>query len=103
MHRVESDGSGVCLGVDGYIFPCALWDRLYLPDTPEMFCGGTHVDWWLSRLAQKHHAYQAVVCLRHLSHPKSAASAGADLYGEHNLREFAAWAERNEVSTAYEA
>lgn len=103
LHRVESDGSGVCGGVDGYIIPCALWDKHYAPDLPRMYVGGTHVDWWLSRLAQARNCYQAIVALRHISHPKSATSAGQSREGAHNLEEFASWAARNGISTDYEA
>lgn len=102
LHRIESADGSICAGVDGYIIPCELWDALYVPDTPEMFVGGTHVDWWLTRLAQKHNAYQAIVCLKHISHAKSNASAGLDSYGQHNLREFHEWAARNSVFANYE-
>lgn len=102
LHRIESADGSICGGVDGYIFPCELWDRLYASDLPRMFVGGTHVDWWLSRLAQKHGCYRSAVALNHISHEKSNASAGLDECGQHNLREFHAWAERNGVGTDYE-
>lgn len=101
LHRIEDDGS-VCLGVDAYVISCAAWDKFYAPDLPSMYCGGTHVDWWLTRNAQKHGIYSAQVGLRHPSHGKSQASAGLDEYGRHNLLHFDAWAKRNAVSTAYE-
>lgn len=101
MHRVEDDGS-VCLGVDAYIFSCAAWDKYYAPDLPSMYVGGTHVDWWITRNAQKHGIYAAHINLRHPSHAKSDASAGLDEYGRHNLLHFTEWANRNAVSTAYE-
>ena len=100
-HRIEDDGS-ICLGVDAYVFTAEAWDAIYAPDLPSMYCGGTHVDWWLTRLAQKHGIYSSAVGLRHPSHAKSAASAGHDNHGQHNLREFHAWAARNNVGTAYE-
>lgn len=102
LHRVESADCSVCGGVDGYIIPCDVWDRYYAPDTPEMFVGGTHIDWWVTRWAQKICRYDRRVCLRHISHAKSDASAGLDSYGQHNLREFHEWAARNGVETGYE-
>jgi len=101
LHRVEDDNS-VCGGVDAYVISCAAWDKYYAPDLPSMYCGGTHVDWWLTRNAQKHGIYSACIGLRHQSHAKSSASAGVDEYGRHNLIHFDAWAKRNAVSTAYE-
>lgn len=102
LHRVETFDESVCLGVDGYIFPCHVWDKIYAPDLPAMYVGGTHVDWWLTRLAQKHGFYLASTALRHPTHAKSAASAGIDSYGGRNLTAFYAWAERNQISTDYE-
>jgi hypothetical protein len=102
IHRRESEGGAVCDGVDAYIIPVALWDELYAPDVPPLYVGATHVDWWLTRLAQRHKCYRRHIGLYHLSHPKSNASAGLDEYGRHNLAHFHAWAERNDISTAYE-
>jgi hypothetical protein len=101
IHRIEDDGS-TCLGVDAYVITCEAWDKYYANDLPSMYCGGTHVDWWLTRLAQKHGIYKSLVGLRHPSHQKSNASAGRDEYGHHNLLHFHAWAERNGISTAPE-
>lgn len=96
--RIESVDGSVCGGVDAYVIACEVWDRLYKPDLPQMYVGGTHVDWWLTRLAQKHKVYQEQVGLWHESHEKSATSWGRDQWGEHNLKEYGAWAERNGVS-----
>ena len=96
--RIESIDGTVCGGVDAYVFACEAWDKLYAPDLPQMYVGGTHVDWWLSRLAQKHGCYQEQVGLWHESHEKSASSRGQDERGEHNLKEYGAWAERNGVA-----
>lgn len=101
IHRVEDDAS-VCGGVDAYVISCEAWDKYYAPDLPQMYVGGTHVDWWLTRLAQKHGIYSAHIGLRHPSHAKSQASAGLDEYGRHNLLHFMEWANRNAVTTAYE-
>ena len=102
MHRVESADGSVCGGVDGYIIPCAVWDKYYVPDLPEMFVGGTHVDWWLTRLAQRICRYERRICLRHISHEKSATSAGLDYHGKCNLAQFHAWAARNGIDRGYE-
>lgn len=102
FHRRESADGTKCMGVDGYIFEAAAWDRYYAPDIPQMYVGATHVDWWITRLAQKHGIYSALTALRHESHTRTAASQGADYYGQHNLRAFHAWAQRNGVSIAYE-
>lgn len=102
LHRRESADGSICGGVDGYIIPCHLWDTLYAPDLPGMYVGGTHVDWWLSRCAEKHGVYRRAAVLHHLTHERTAASAGLDDYGQHNLRVFHEWAARNEIPTGYE-
>jgi hypothetical protein len=103
LHRIESADGSVCPGVDGYIIPCETWDRYYAADVPAMYCGGTHVDWWLTRLAQARGCYTATVSLHHISHGRSGASTGRDAYGEHNLVAFHEWAQRNGIPTEYEA
>lgn len=96
IQRHESNGSR-CDGVDAYIFDCEVWDNLYAKDIPQMYVGGTHVDWWITRLAQKHNLYLENRSLFHRSHPRSETSAGLSPEGQHNIREFNAWADRNGV------
>lgn len=97
LRRVETADSSICGGVDGYIFPCELWDAVYAPDIPKMYVGGTHVDWWITRMAQKIGAYREYVALLHRSHHRIETSAGLSPEGQHNIREFNAWADRNGV------
>lgn len=99
LHRVETGNNSVCLGVDGYIFPCQLWDGIYATDCPELYVGATHVDWWLTRLAEKHGIYKSMTGLLHPSHERTTASKGLDQWGRHNLIEFAAWAKQNGIET----
>lgn len=102
IHREESDG-GFCEGVDCYIFPVHLWDELYEDDAPRMYVGASHVDWWLSRLAQKHNVYRAIQGgIWHISHERTASSKGVDKYGQHNIEEFNQWADRNGVYRGFE-
>jgi hypothetical protein len=98
FRRVESDGSGICGGVDAYLFPMHLWDSIYADDVPKMYVGGTHVDWWLTRAAQKAERYREAVMLIHESHARSETSKGTDVSGQQNLINYNSWADRHSIS-----
>ena len=97
FHRRELPSGDICGGVDMYLIPNAIWDNYLSRDIPDLWCGGTHVDWWLTRAAALIGAYESHVgFIDHLSHLESGASKSVtDPYYRHNLREYNAWAVRN--------
>jgi hypothetical protein len=97
IHRIELPGRTVCQGVDAYVFNVAAWDKYYAPDVPEMYVGADRVDWWLTRLAQKHKIYRSFNGLIHPSHRRTPSSLGDDAFGQFNRRSFNAWAIRNNI------
>ncbi len=80
-----------------YLIPNLIWDNYLARDIPDLWCGGTHVDWWLTRAASLIGAYESHGgYIDHLSHPESGASKRAnDQHFRHNVREYNAWAVRN--------
>lgn len=80
-----------------YLIPNAIWDNYLSRDIPDLWCGGTHVDWWLTRAAALIGAYESHAgFIDHLSHLESGASKSVtDPHYRHNLREYNAWAVRN--------
>jgi hypothetical protein len=99
FHRREVPSGEICEGVDMYLIPNAIWDNYLSRDTPDLWCGGTHVDWWLTRAAALIGAYESHSgFIDHPSHPESGASKRAnDPHFRHNVREYNAWARRNGV------
>ena len=97
FHRRELPSGKICGGVDMYLIPNAVWDNHLSKDIPDLWCGATHVDWWLTRAAALIGAYESHSgFIDHLSHSESDASKSAsDPYFRHNLREYNAWARRN--------
>lgn len=103
FRRTEIPSREICGGVDAYIFPVETWRRIYEATMPEggMYVGGTHIDWWLTRWAQKNRCYTEVIgALEHYSHERSATSKGESPEGQHNLRVYNAWANKHGVSTS---
>ena len=49
FHRRETPSGEICPGVDMYLIPNLIWDNYLSRDIPDLWCGGTHVDWWLTR------------------------------------------------------
>jgi hypothetical protein len=97
FHRRELPSGEICQGVDMYLIPNLIWDNYLARDIPDLWCGGTHVDWWLTRAASLIGAYEAHVgFIDHPSHPESGASKReSDPCFRHNVREYNAWALRN--------
>jgi len=100
FHRREVPSGDVCGGVDMYLIPNSFWDEILSKDLPDLWCGATHVDWWLTRAAvlagryTSHFGY-----IDHVSHPESGASkAGANSYYRHNVGEYNKWARRNRAA-----
>ena len=97
FHRREVPSGEICTGVDMYLIPNAIWDNYLARDIPDLWCGGTHVDWWLTRAAALIGAYESHNgFIDHPSHPESDASKRAENSNfRHNVREYNAWARRN--------
>ncbi len=100
FHRREVPSGEVCGGVDMYLIPNSFWDEVLSKDLPDLWCGATHVDWWLTRAAvlaglyTSHFGY-----IDHVSHPESQASkAGANPLYRHNVAEYNKWARRNRAA-----
>jgi hypothetical protein len=97
FHRRELPSGEICQGVDMYLIPNLIWDNYLSRDIPDLWCGGTHVDWWLTRAASLIGAYEAHAgFIDHPSHPESGASKSeSDPHFRHNVRHYNAWALRN--------
>ena len=54
FHRREIPSGEVCGGVDMYLIPNVIWDNYLSRDIPDLWCGGSHVDWWLTRAPGAH-------------------------------------------------
>jgi hypothetical protein len=97
FHRREIPSGQLCEGVDMYLIPNAVWDNYLARDIPDLWCGGTHVDWWLTRAAALIGSYESHGgFIDHPSHQESGASKRpTNPYFRHNVREYNAWAKRN--------
>lgn len=97
LRRVEIGTGDKCGGVDGYFIKKEFYDK-HLAEGPNLWVGATHIDWWLTRAAQKFGKYAEGFFLAHIPHEKSKASAGVDEIGQENLRAYNEWADRNGAS-----
>lgn len=97
FHRREVPSGEFCGGVDMYLIPNAFWEGVLSKDLPDLWCGATHVDWWLTRAAILQGCYTSHFgYIDHISHPESPASKKqADPLYRHNIREYNRWARRN--------
>ena len=97
FHRREVPSGEICAGVDMYLVPNQIWDNYLSRDIPDLWCGATHVDWWMTRAAALIGAYESHSgFIDHPSHRESGASKVAtNQYFHHNVREYYAWAKRN--------
>lgn len=96
FHRTEIPSGSITYGVDMYLIPCRVWDELLAPNAPDLYCGASFVDWWITRACQKEAIYENHTgYIDHVTHEKSsAATAATDRYYRHNLREYNRWAKR---------
>ncbi len=80
-----------------YLIPNVIWDNYLSRDIPDLWCGGSHVDWWLTRAPALIAAYESHNgFIDHPSHPESGPSKRANNpYFRHNVREYNAWAKRH--------
>lgn len=99
--RTEIPSGEVTWGVDMYLIPCGTWDDYLSKDIPDLYCGTSFVDWWITRACQKMGVYENHIgYIDHLSHHKSGAASSMDNpYYRHNLRAYNSWAKRNHVGT----
>jgi hypothetical protein len=100
FYRTELPSNTVTYGVDMYIIPNEIWDNHLSKDIPDMYVGGSHIDWWVSHACQKIRKYKTSTgFLSHVSHEKTAAATDASnpIY-QHNLASYNSWAERNEIN-----
>ena len=97
FHRREIPSGEYCGGVDMYLIPNSFWDDVLSKDLPDLWCGATHVDWWLTRAAALAGRYTSHFgFIDHVTHPESPASkARANPLYRHNIREYNRWARRN--------
>ena len=96
FHRREIPSGDVCGGEDMYLIPNGIWDNLISRDLPDLWCGTTHIDWWLTRAAALAGCYRAHIgYIDHPSHPESGASKKrSNSCYRHNIREYNRWAKR---------
>jgi len=95
-HRTEVPSGEICGGVDMYLIDCKAWDEWLGRNPPDLWCGATHVDWWLTRAAELRGSYKKHLgYINHLTHPTSPASKQyADPHYRHNIDEYNQWALR---------
>jgi len=97
FHRREMPSGEFCGGLDMYLIPNFVWDDVLAKDIPDLWCGATHIDWWLTRASVLAGHYTSHFgFIDHVSHPESPASKSRDnpIY-RHNIREYNKWARRN--------
>ena len=93
FHRTEIPSREICGGVDMYLIPCTAWDEWLGVNPPDLWCGATHIDWWLTRAAALRSCYRSHFgYIDHLTHPESHASKGGNPLYRHNIREYNKWA-----------
>lgn len=97
LRRLEIGSGEKCGGVDGYFIKKDFYDK-HLAEGPNMWVGATHIDWWVTRAAQKFGKYAEGFFLAHIPHERTRASSGTDEIGEENLRAYNDWADKNGVS-----
>ena len=99
LKRIEIGTGQKCGGVDGYLIKKAFYDK-HLCDGPKMWIGASHIDWWISRAAQRFGNYQEGVFLAHVPHERTKISIGE--LGAENIQAFNEWADAKGVSKDYE-
>lgn len=101
FHRREIPSGDLCAGVDMYLIPKKFWRESLRPGMPDLWCGASHIDWWLTRAAALAGSYQSHNgFIDHPSHEESGASkSAANPYFKHNVREYNAWARRAGAGT----
>lgn len=99
LRRLEIDSGDKCDGVDGYLIRKPFWLEILSKDSPKMYVGGSHIDWWVTRATQKYGRYREGCYLAHISHERTQTSVGTDELGNNNITQYTQWAVRNNIST----
>lgn len=101
FHRRELPSEVLCGGVDMYLIPTWFWDEVLLRNVPDLWCGATHVDWWLTRAAVLNDRYTAHLgFIDHLSHATSKASKERrNPYYRRNVAQYNKWAWHHGAAT----
>lgn len=104
FHRREMPSGVWCGGVDMYLIPNSVWDEILSRGAPDMWCGATHIDWWLTNaaaIAGKYRSHYGFI--EHLSHePSGASKRRSNSFYRHNVKEYNKWALRNGATTFLE-
>lgn len=104
FHRTEIPSGEICAGVDMYLIPCRVWDEWIEDEAPDLWCGATHIDWWLTNAAALRRCYRAHDgYIDHVSHQTTGASKGRqNAHYRHNVRHYNQWARRAGASAFLE-
>ena len=96
FHRREIPGGEICGGEDMYLIPNGIWDDLLSKDIPDLWCGATHIDWWLTNAACLGRCYESHTgFIDHISHETSGASKRkTNKFYRHNIRQYNKWASK---------
>jgi len=96
FHRSEIPGGEICGGEDMYLIPNGIWDDLLSKDIPDLWCGATHIDWWLTNAACLGRCYESHTgFIDHISHETSGASKRkTNKFYRHNIRQYNKWASK---------
>lgn len=101
FHRREIPGGEHCGGVDMYLIPKSAWTNFLRPAMPDLWCGASHIDWWLTRAAAlagkytPHYGY-----IDHPSHEESGASKSRNnKFFRHNVKAYNSWARQHGAAT----
>jgi len=96
FHRSEIPGGEICGGEDMYLIPNGIWDGLLSKDIPDLWCGATHIDWWLTNAACLGRCYESHTgFIDHISHETSGASKRkTNKFYRHNIRQYNKWASK---------
>ncbi len=96
FHRTEIPSGTICGGVDMYLIPCKDWDEYLGVNPPDLWCGATHIDWWLTRAPALRECYRSHFgYIDHLTHTESPASKGGNGLYRHNIIAYNRWARRH--------
>jgi hypothetical protein len=101
FHRTEVPSGEICGGVDMYLIPNQVWDDFLSKDIPDLYCGASFVDWWITRRCQMVGRYVSLNgYIDHVTHETSNASGNSrNRYYQHNLKHYNGWARRVGVGT----
>lgn len=96
FHRREIPSGDICGGVDMYLVPKTVWTTWMRREMPDLWCGASHIDWWMTRAPSLAGCYSPHTgFIDHPSHEESPASKSrCNPYYRHNVRVYNDWARR---------